>query len=80
MKSASASWPPTSEPASSTALAVISAHDSQEGSNIQPSRILLCGDQVAADGCLSEVSFASAVQAASGAVERARPRVVREAA
>jgi len=31
--------------------------------------IFLCGDQVAADGCLSEVSFASAIQAGKRAVE-----------
>ena len=31
--------------------------------------IFLCGDQVAADGCLSEVSFASAAQAAQRALE-----------
>ena len=42
--------------------------------------VFLCGDQVAAEGCLSEVSFASAVQAAKLAVERARPRVVGQAA
>ena len=31
--------------------------------------IFLCGDQVAADGCLSEVSFASASDAAGRALE-----------
>jgi phytoene dehydrogenase-like protein len=31
--------------------------------------IFLCGDQVAADGCLSEVSFASATQAGTHALE-----------
>lgn len=30
--------------------------------------VFLCGDQVAADGCLSEVSFASAIKAATGAL------------
>lgn len=33
--------------------------------------VFLCGDQVAAPGCLAEVSFASAIQAASLAVEHA---------
>ena len=42
--------------------------------------IFLCGDQVAADGCLSEVSFASAIQAATIALERTRPRVLGTAA
>jgi phytoene dehydrogenase-like protein len=42
--------------------------------------VFLCGDQVAANGCLSEVSFASAIQAAKGALELTRPRVVPEAA
>jgi phytoene dehydrogenase-like protein len=32
--------------------------------------IFLCGDQVAAPGCLSEVSFASAIEASTLAVER----------
>jgi phytoene dehydrogenase-like protein len=40
----------------------------------------LCGDQVAADGCLSEVSFASAIEAGKRAVETARPPAVRQAA
>jgi hypothetical protein len=31
--------------------------------------IFLCGDQLAADGCLSEVSFASATEAAKRALE-----------
>ena len=43
-------------------------------------RIFLCGDQVAADGCLCEVSFASAIEAASHATELARPRPVARAA
>ncbi len=42
--------------------------------------IFLCGDQVAADGCLSEVSFASAIEAGTRALERARLRSVRQAA
>ena len=33
--------------------------------------VFLCGDQVAADGCLSEVSFASAIQAGERALELA---------
>lgn len=39
----------------------------------------LCGDQVAADGCLSEVSFASAIDAGARAIEHAR-RPLRQAA
>lgn len=42
--------------------------------------VFLCGDQVAADGCLSEVSFASAVEAASHAIEHGRRRPVAHAA
>ena len=38
--------------------------------------IFLCGDQVAADGCLSEVSFASGIQAATLALERTRGQVL----
>jgi hypothetical protein len=34
--------------------------------------VFLCGDQVAADGCLAEVSVASAIQAGTQALERAR--------
>jgi phytoene dehydrogenase-like protein len=34
--------------------------------------IFLCGDQVAADGCLSEVSFASAIDAGRRALDRTR--------
>jgi hypothetical protein len=34
--------------------------------------VFLCGDQVAAPGCLSEVSFASAIDASTLAVEHAR--------
>jgi hypothetical protein len=40
----------------------------------------LCGDQVAAPGCLSEVSFASAIEAGSLAVEHSRRHVLREVA
>jgi phytoene dehydrogenase-like protein len=36
--------------------------------------VFLCGDQVAADGCLAEVSFASAIDAGTRAVEFARGR------
>jgi len=36
--------------------------------------IFLCGDQVAADGCLSEVSFASAIEAGSHALEHSEHR------
>jgi phytoene dehydrogenase-like protein len=32
--------------------------------------VFLCGDQVAADGCLAEVSFASAIEAGTRALER----------
>ena len=41
--------------------------------------VFLCGDQVAADGCLSEVSFASAIQAGKRAVERAGRHVAHAA-
>ena len=34
--------------------------------------VFLCGDQVAADGCLSEVAFASAIDAGSRATDYAR--------
>jgi hypothetical protein len=34
--------------------------------------VFLCGDQVAADGCLAEVSFASAIDAGTRAVAFAR--------
>jgi phytoene dehydrogenase-like protein len=40
----------------------------------------LCGDQVAADGCLSEVSFASAIDAGARALEHTRHRALRQAA
>lgn len=40
----------------------------------------LCGDQVAADGCLSEVSLASAIEAGTRALEHIRRRAVRHAA
>jgi phytoene dehydrogenase-like protein len=42
--------------------------------------VFLCGDQVAADGCLAEVSIASAGDAGARAVEYARGRTLRPAA
>jgi phytoene dehydrogenase-like protein len=42
--------------------------------------VFLCGDQVAAPGCLSEVSFASAIEAGTLAVEQARRGHLRHAA
>jgi hypothetical protein len=42
--------------------------------------IFLCGDQVAADGCLAEVSFASASEAAVRALEFGRHRSLTQAA
>jgi NAD(P)-binding Rossmann-like domain len=42
--------------------------------------IFLCGDQVAADGCLSEVSVASAIDAGTRALQLTRQRAVRQAA
>ena len=42
--------------------------------------IFLCGDQVAADGCLSEVSLASAIEAGTSALELTRRRAVPRAA
>jgi phytoene dehydrogenase-like protein len=42
--------------------------------------VLLCGDQVAAPGCLSEVSFASAIEAGGLAVEHVHHGAVRPAA
>jgi phytoene dehydrogenase-like protein len=42
--------------------------------------IFLCGDQVAADGCLSEVSFATADEAGARALEELRRRAVLQAA
>jgi phytoene dehydrogenase-like protein len=42
--------------------------------------IFLCGDQVAADGCLSEVSFASGIDAGKRALEYAPERAVRAVA
>jgi phytoene dehydrogenase-like protein len=42
--------------------------------------VFLCGDQVAADGCLAEVAFASAIDAGTRAVEFARGRTLRPAA
>jgi phytoene dehydrogenase-like protein len=42
--------------------------------------IFLCGDQVAAPGCLSEVSFASAIEAGTLALEHAPHRAVHQVA
>ena len=42
--------------------------------------VFLCGDQVAAPGCLSEVSFASAIEAGTLALEQARRGAVRQVA
>ncbi|MBV8217252.1 MAG: FAD-dependent oxidoreductase, partial [Solirubrobacterales bacterium] len=42
--------------------------------------IFLCGDQVAADGCLSEVSFASAIDAGGRALEQTGRHAVAHAA
>ncbi len=42
--------------------------------------VYLCGDQVAAPGCLAEVSFASAIEAGSLAVNQAQRRSVHQAA
>jgi phytoene dehydrogenase-like protein len=42
--------------------------------------VFLCGDQVAAPGCLSEVSFASAIEAGKLALERTRQGALRTAA
>jgi phytoene dehydrogenase-like protein len=42
--------------------------------------VFLCGDQVAAPGCLSEVSFASAIEAGKDALEYARHGAVQAAA
>jgi phytoene dehydrogenase-like protein len=42
--------------------------------------VFLCGDQVAAPGCLAEVSFASAIEAGTRAVERAGARPLRQVA
>jgi phytoene dehydrogenase-like protein len=42
--------------------------------------VFLCGDQVAADGCLAEVAFASAIDAGARAVQYARERTLRPAA
>jgi phytoene dehydrogenase-like protein len=42
--------------------------------------VFLCGDQVAADGCLAEVSVASAIEAAAGALAHAGGRTLRPAA
>jgi phytoene dehydrogenase-like protein len=42
--------------------------------------VFLCGDQVAADGCLSEVSFASAVEAGKLALQQTRLRTAVQAA
>ncbi len=42
--------------------------------------VFLCGDQVAAPGCLAEVSFASAIEAGSRALAHAQHRALRPAA
>jgi phytoene dehydrogenase-like protein len=42
--------------------------------------VVLCGDQVAAPGCLAEVSFASAIDAGTLAVERSRNHALHRAA
>ena len=42
--------------------------------------VFLCGDQVAAPGCLAEVSFASAIEAAARALELVGQRSVSQAA
>ncbi len=42
--------------------------------------VFLCGDQVAAPGCLAEVSFASAIEAGTLAVERSRGHALQRAA
>lgn len=42
--------------------------------------VFLCGDQVAAPGCLAEVAMASAIEAATLAVEHARGRALTTAA
>jgi phytoene dehydrogenase-like protein len=42
--------------------------------------VFLCGDQVAADGCLAEVSVASAIQAGTEALERVQRPVLGRAA
>jgi len=42
--------------------------------------IFLCSDQVATDGCLCEVSFASAIEAGKGALAHSGPRTVAQAA
>ena len=42
--------------------------------------VFLCGDQVAAPGCLAEVSFASAIEAGELALEHARQGVLRRVA
>ena len=42
--------------------------------------VFLCGDQVAAPGCLAEVSFGSGIEAATLAVERTRRAVLAAAA
>lgn len=41
--------------------------------------VFLCGDQVAAPGCLAEVSFASALEASRMAWAVARPQALRAA-
>jgi phytoene dehydrogenase-like protein len=42
--------------------------------------VFLCGDQVAAPGCLAEVAFASAIDAGTRALKQARGAVLRPAA
>ena len=42
--------------------------------------VYLCGDQTAAPGCLAEVSFASAIEAGTRALEHARSGVLGAAA
>jgi phytoene dehydrogenase-like protein len=42
--------------------------------------VFLCGDQVAAPGCLAEVAFASAIEAATLAVEQSKPHPLHKAA
>jgi hypothetical protein len=47
---------------------------------VRANGVYLCGDQVAAPGCLAEVSFASAIEAGARAVEHARAGALRPAA
>jgi hypothetical protein len=41
--------------------------------------VFLCGDQVAAPGCLAEVAFASAFEAGRMAIAATQPQAVRAA-